>query len=134
MLEGVGRFGMEDRRPASLLVASISERANRNIQLPTLQLPGFRLSLPGSSPRISPEVGQASSSTPRRSKAPSPPNISQAGEEVQRMAAMAGGVMIAAISKAVHHLKTGHDRQRSSLPFHQSFSFPWGNRGNITQR
>ena len=134
MVEGVGRFGLEDRRRASLLVASISERANRNIQLPNLQLPGFRLSLPGSSPRSVTENGKSATTTPRRIKNPAPPNMTHAGEEVQRMAAMAGGVLIAAISKAVHHLKTGSDRQRSSLPFYQSFSFPWAGRGNITQR
>ena len=136
MLE-VGHFGLEDRRPASLLVASISERANRGIDLSKpLQLPSFRLSLPGlASPRLS---GNASTLNPtsgaHRVRRLSPPNLHKAGEEVQKVAALVGSVLVAGISKAAHHLTHAHDKQRNGLQFHQSFGFPWSHRGKITER
>jgi tetratricopeptide (TPR) repeat protein len=135
MLE-VGQFGLEERRPASLLVASISERANRSIDLSkALQLPAFRLSLPTlASPRLS---GNASTlnltSAVHRVKHIHGRNLHKAGEEVQRLVALVGGVLVAGITKTAHHLSHAHDKQRNSLPFHQSFGFPWSHRGRITE-
>ena len=124
-----GRFGLEDQqRPSRLLVASISERGSRPIQLPALQLPSFRFSLPVSSPR--PAVSNGSSPSPAAAtrRLRRPPNLGQAGQEVQRVAAVVGGVLIATLSKAVHQVTTAHHHHRKSLPFYQSFNFPWPHR------
>jgi hypothetical protein len=136
MLE-VGHFGLEEKRPASLLVASISERANRNIELSKgVQLPAFRLSLPGlPSPRLSANASALNpNSAAHKVRRIHGPNLHKAGEEVQKIAALVGGVLVAGISKAAHHLTHAHDKQRNSLPFHQSFGFPWSHRGRITER
>jgi tetratricopeptide (TPR) repeat protein len=135
MLE-VGHFGLEEQRPASLLVASISERVNRSIDLSRgLQLPAFRLSLPAlPSPRLSGDFSTLNpSSGAHKGRRISPPNLHKAGEEFQKLAAVVGGVLVAGISKAAHHLAHAHDKQRNSLPFHQSFGFPWSHRGKITE-
>jgi len=132
----VGHFGLEERRPASLLVASISERANRSIDLSRgLQLPAFPLSLPAMpSPRLSGDFSTLNpSSGVHRGRRISPPNLHKAGEEVQKLAALVGGVLVAGISKAAHHLTHAHHKQRNILPFHQSFGFPWNHRGKITE-
>jgi tetratricopeptide (TPR) repeat protein len=61
-----------------------------------------------------------------------PPNLHKAGEEVQKLVALVGGVLVAGITKAAHHFHA-HDKQRNSLQFHQSFGFPWSHRGKITE-
>lgn len=124
-----GSFGLEEPRRASLLVASISERVNRGSQAPA-----FKLSLPGLSPRSPSEnTPRTPGTTPRKHRGPTPADLGHAGAEVVRFAAVMGGVLLAGISKAAHHL-TQHAKRPVELPFYQSFSFPWAHRGKVTQR
>lgn len=113
-----------------LLVASISKSADSiPIKVPSLNIPAFRVNLPlPHSPATSSR--QASrKSTPRH-----PPKLENAGAEIQRVAALVGSILIAGLSKAVHHVSKSDAAAAHTLPFHQSFTFPWNHRHAIKQR
>lgn len=54
------------------------------------------------------------------------PDLGAAGAQLQRAAAVAGGVLVAAISQAAQRLASARPgRGSQTLPFYQSFKLPW---------
>jgi len=125
-------FVLEEQRPVRCLLASVSESSSQNLKLPKLQLPSFRIGHPGTSPRWPLDTKAAAGR-------PSPRQLKQGphelGQEVQRVAALIGGILVAGVSGVVQNFANSRPGvARSRLPFHQSFTFPWQKRGHITQR
>ena len=123
-----------------LLVASISSHAAEGkgdvagFQLPELQLP--RLQLRAGSPLPKPVVGRQQRG-PHSHKLPTP-DVGRAAHEVQKLAAVLVGGVLAGMGQVVQRLAAARPRlgQRAppSLPFHQSFRLPWDSRGRDRAR
>lgn len=135
MVNTVGQFGLEERRVAPLLVASISESANRNLKLPSLRLPLPELGIPGAV-NWPAAKGKHKDGSMFSGPLHSPRSeVDQARRNVQQVAAVIGGVLLAGLSKVAQHAaKAQPPKSAGSLPFHQSFSFPWDNRKNYRER
>lgn len=133
--EGI-HFGMDERTQPRLLVASISESANRHAKLPNLQLPSFKLAFPGLASPRSPRCAGEDSRGQLHRRGLRGPNPAQLGHDMQRAVALLGGVLLAGITQAAQQVAKARPRakQWSDLPFHQSFKFPWDNPSSNSRR
>lgn len=104
-----------------MLVASISNATDGpppgGLRLPRLEaVEGLRASVK----RLAPGPGLAAG--PRGRKAPAAPDLRQ----LHKVAAAAGGVLVAAVSQAAQRLASVRPgRGSQTLPFYQSFKLPW---------
>ncbi len=120
MQEHHQRFCLEGK-PRGLLLASISDSTSKGalqLRLPHL---GVHLRLGGR-----PSEGSSSGSK-QLSHQLQAPDLGRAGAELQRAAAVAGGVLVAAISQAAQRLSGAHSAggRSTKLPLYQSFKLPW---------
>lgn len=119
----VGSFALEGERRDGprLLLASISSATDGprkgGLRLPRLEaVEGLRASVT----RLAPGPGSAAG--PRSHKLPPAPDLRQ----LPKVAAAAGGLLVAAVSQAAQRLASVRPgRGSQTLPFYQSFKLPW---------
>ena len=128
-------FGMAESGPGrrrSMLLASISDATSKpsGLQLPRLDgLPDGLKRLSAAKGRPAASAGQ-SGLQPRerhlRNHQLRGVDLGRAGAQLQQAAAVAGGVLVAAISQAAQRLAAARPgRGSQTLPFYQSFRLPW---------
>jgi hypothetical protein len=126
-------FSLEARPSRPLLLASITESLAstkpRKLQLPLLDA-GFQAGLKrlhtGQLRGKPCEAPESPSDRQIRSHGLRGPNLGAAGAQLQHAAAVAGSVLVAAISQAAQRIASARlGRGSQNMPFHQSFKLPW---------
>ncbi|KAI3436700.1 hypothetical protein D9Q98_006115 [Chlorella vulgaris] len=127
---GQTEFILDRGGPRRLLLASISDASAHKggVRLPRLEsslASGFKRLHAGhlhSKPSGAARPGERI----RRRFGLHPPNLGAAGAQLQHAAAVAGGILVAAISQAAHRVASVRPRRNSqSMPFYQTFKLPW---------
>jgi hypothetical protein len=130
-------FGLEEHRQGGqLLLASISDSTTREggLQLPSLQLPRFKLGKLGARSAATGASSNGKSWARHGSpRGPSPQQLAHAGAELQKVLALVGGVVIAGVSQAAQRMSRARVGA-GPLPFHQSFKLPWTNHTTAARR
>lgn len=123
----------EDRRQHRPLLASVSESATSH----GAGSPHLRGGLPlGLLRQLAGALPKSSKRKPSLDKGLRPPNIGQAGLELQRLAAVLGGALIAGVTRTAQQLAAARATglRSGKLPFHQSFVMPWSRKDRAARR
>lgn len=125
-------FSLE--RPRPLLLASVSQAAaggNGPGGIGKLELPNPAEALRrlGAKPSPAQASSQAQQRVPRPRRVQGP-DLGAAGAQLQHAAAVAGGVLVAAIGQAVQRVLAARPRlpprrSQNPVPFYQTFRLPW---------